>query len=130
MKVEKTVTEQGYIKVTISDLPKFPDGTRISYANGYGRADGELEILPSIDYIERGNYKFANTGSYTRFDTAERIAKVLDRRFAGFFEGYAEFQAQHTETAEIKTVAEISADLQAQGRLYYRDKKGQIRQLP
>lgn len=132
MKIKKTV-ENGIIELTITDIPKLPKNTRI-HGDGYiMMADGEFATRPDIKKMTLGDFEFdprsTIPGYYKKTDSAKHITDVLRRRFAGFFDALAKFEQCHTDTAETITEEQVMQELKNENRLYYRNKKGQIKAL-
>ena len=150
MKIERKVNKDGGIELFVNDLlvqsGKYPVAENVNKIYGC-----KICIRPSIicDSNSTKSYAELNFGDFkTTIDISnscadftkkfmqcsiadssmDDIAKVIENNINVAHRFVAECLSK-SETIEIKDIAEISADLQKEGKLYYRNSKGQITKL-
>lgn len=150
MKIERKVDEKGNVELFVNDLlvqrGKYPVYENVSKIYGCGVNDDNSIICDSAvskDYAElnfgdfetRVDHSWHTNNKTDRFmqcsitdSPIDDIAKVVENNINVARKFVAECLSK-SETIEIKDVAEITADLQKEGRLYYRNSKGQITKL-
>ena len=130
MKVTKKVVN-GVIDITIEDAPILPSSTRILHKTGSGYVGAKLELLPTIEVLQYGDFRHSPRldEGYRKDESAEKIVVSLSKRFDRFQTELSKFINEHTETAKIENPEQLISSLYENEQILYRGKDGKIRKL-